>query len=117
MPGSGTWPTLNPAIVLEGAREGIQDYRWLVTLERLAKENAGSPAADAAEKYLMELRQKITPDAAFYFQGVGIKGSGWGETWSQKDTAWKGVDYLRERKRLAVLIAGLMGKKVDFRGF
>jgi hypothetical protein len=117
MPGSGPWPTLNQSVVLEGAREGIQDYRWLVTLERLAAEKAGTPASDAAKSYLAELRQRITPDGAYYFQGVGIRGSGWGQTWSLKDTAWRGAEYGRERKKLAELIAGLVGKKVDLRGF
>lgn len=107
-PGSGPWPTLNPSVVLEGAREGIQDYRWLITAQRLIKERAGTPAAIAAQKHIDELKQKITPDAKAYFQGVGIRGSGWGQTWSQKDTAWKGDDYRQERQQLAGLIMELL---------
>jgi hypothetical protein len=112
MPGSGPWPTLNPSVVLEGAREGIQDYRWLVTLERLVRDKAGTPAAAAAQKHIEELKQKVTPDAKSYFQGVGLTGSGWGQTWSQKDTAWKGDDYRQERRKLAELIAEMLGKKM-----
>ena len=105
VPGSGAWPTLNSTVVLEGAREGIQDYRWLITAERLTKENIGTPAAVAAQTYLNHLKQKISPDAKSYFQGVGHNGSGWGQTWSQMDTAWKGDDYRLERQKLAALIA------------
>lgn len=107
-PGSGPWPTLNPSVVLEGAREGIQDYRWLITVQRLIKENAGTSAAIAAQKHLDELKQKIGPDAKAYFQGVGIRGSGWGQTWSQKDAAWKGTDYRQERQALAALIMQML---------
>jgi hypothetical protein len=116
MPASGPWPTLNPSVVLEGAREGLQDYRWLITLERLIKDKAGTPAATAAQKHIEELKQKIAPDAKTYFQGVGLKGSGWGQTWSQKDTAWKGEDYRQERQKLAALIADLLGKEPSAAG-
>ena len=109
-PGSGPWPAINSSAVLEGAREGIQDYRWVVTLERLAKARAGTPAGDTAQAYLAELRKKITPDATFYFQGVGLgKGSGWGQTWSQKPSAWKGGDYRDARRKMAELIASMGG--------
>jgi hypothetical protein len=43
---------LIPAIEFERLREGLDDYRRLVTLARLAKEKANTPAAQAAEKLL-----------------------------------------------------------------
>jgi hypothetical protein len=112
MPGSGPVPTLNSTMILEGAREGIQDYRWLVTLERLIKEKADTPAAAEARKALDALRARITPDARDYFQPVGRTG-GWGQTWSLKDTAWRGAAYQSERRTIAGHIAALLGKKLE----
>jgi len=43
---------LVPAIEFERNREGLGDYRRLLTLARLAKEKAGTPAAKAAEDLL-----------------------------------------------------------------
>jgi hypothetical protein len=40
---------LVPSIHLEQLRAGIDDYRYLLTLARLAKEKSGTPAATAAE--------------------------------------------------------------------
>ncbi len=40
---------LVPAVYFERIREGLGDYRRLLTLARLAKEKAGTPAAKAAE--------------------------------------------------------------------
>jgi hypothetical protein len=40
---------LVPSIHFEQLREGLDDYRLLLTLARLAKEKAGAPAAKAAE--------------------------------------------------------------------
>jgi len=45
---------LVPAIEFEHLREGLDDYRRLATLARLAKEKAGTPAAAAAEKLLRD---------------------------------------------------------------
>jgi hypothetical protein len=39
---------LIPSLVFERNREGLGDYRRLITLDRLAKEKAGTPAAQAA---------------------------------------------------------------------
>jgi len=41
---------LVPAIEFERLREGLDDYRHMLTLARLAKEKAGSPAAKAADE-------------------------------------------------------------------
>jgi hypothetical protein len=45
---------LFPAIEFEYQREGLGDYRRLLTLARLAKEKPGTPAALAAEKLIAE---------------------------------------------------------------
>ena len=41
-----------PALDFELRREGLGDYRRLITLARLAKEKAGTPAAQAAERLI-----------------------------------------------------------------
>ena len=46
---------LIPAVHFEQLREGLDDYRRLVTLARLAKEQAGTPAGRAAEGLLEEI--------------------------------------------------------------
>jgi hypothetical protein len=43
---------LIPAIHFEQLRAGLDDYRLLLTLARLAREKAGTPAAKAAEELL-----------------------------------------------------------------
>ncbi len=45
---------LVPSLDFERTRCGLNDYRRLLTLARLAKEKAGSPAAQAAEKLIAE---------------------------------------------------------------
>jgi hypothetical protein len=45
---------LIPSVCLERLREGLGDYRRLVTLARLAKEKPGTPAAVAAEKLIAD---------------------------------------------------------------
>jgi hypothetical protein len=44
--------SLVPAVEFERTREGLDDYRRLVTLARLAKEKAGTPAAKTAEELI-----------------------------------------------------------------
>jgi outer membrane protein assembly factor BamB len=45
---------LVPSLDFERNREGLNDYRRLLTLARLAKEKAGMPAAQAAEKLIAD---------------------------------------------------------------
>jgi hypothetical protein len=104
VPASHDWPTLNSSVVLEGIREGILDYRYLVTLERLIKEKAEHPAAAAARTYLDKLRAELRPEGDYYFQPVGRNG-GWDSTWHQKDTCWKAGDYTAARRRIAAFLS------------
>jgi len=46
---------LIPSIKFERLREGLDDYRRMLTLARLAREKAGTPAAPAAEKLMGEI--------------------------------------------------------------
>ncbi len=45
---------LVPSVHFERLREGVDDYRRLLTLARLAKEHAGTPAAQAAETLIAD---------------------------------------------------------------
>lgn len=58
-------PTLMvPTRHWEAFREGIDDLRYLTTLETLAQRHRGTPASDAALAWLAKLRQTITPKPA-----------------------------------------------------
>jgi hypothetical protein len=46
---------LIPAVHFERLRAGLDDYRRMLTLARLAREQAGTPAARAAEKLLADI--------------------------------------------------------------
>ena len=46
---------LVPSVQFERLREGLDDYRRLVTLARLAKERAGTEAATAADRLIAEI--------------------------------------------------------------
>jgi hypothetical protein len=46
---------LIPAVQFERFREGLDDYRRLITLERLAKERSDTPAAKQARKLIDEI--------------------------------------------------------------
>jgi len=45
---------LVPAVHFERLREGLDDYRRLLTLARLAREKAGTPASRDAEKLIAD---------------------------------------------------------------
>jgi hypothetical protein len=45
----------------EAYREGVDDMRYLRTLERLVEEHHGTPQADLAARWLAQLRQRLTP--------------------------------------------------------
>ena len=47
-----------------GFREGVEDMRYLATLEALVDEHRGAAAAEAARKWLENLRRGVTPAAS-----------------------------------------------------
>ena len=107
-PASHDWPTLNTSVVLEGAREGIVDYRYVATLRRLIAERRGTAAARKAETHLEGLRKRIQPKLGHTVQRVGAPTSGGGYySFTGTDHAWQGADYRRERRALAELIVAL----------
>jgi len=104
---TGNPPALNPTLMLEGLREGIQDFRYLAMLERLVREKPGTPAAQEGQNYLRTLREQIQPQASTYFQKIGRLG-GWDNTWTQKETAWRGKDYREHRREITTRITALL---------
>lgn len=73
MPGPGG---LLPTVMLENCREGIDDYRYIKTLEesiRQAKERSEEAAAAAAEadEFLRRLLRSIDPDGKYYINEAG----------------------------------------------
>ncbi|MCI0742545.1 MAG: hypothetical protein L0Y72_26225 [Gemmataceae bacterium] len=46
---------LIPSVLFERLREGLDDYRRMLTLARLAREKSGTPAARAADKLLAQI--------------------------------------------------------------
>jgi hypothetical protein len=110
MPASHDWPTLNRSVLLEGIRDGIVDYRHLVTLERLIREHPGVAAATEGAAYLQQLKDSIEPTAEHYFFLVGGKG-GHDFTWSQKDTCWTGAQYTEARRSIVGFIARLQQER------
>ncbi len=103
-------PAFNSTVILEGLREGIADYRYVVMLERLIRHRPSTPAARDAQAYLLKLREQIQPEASHYFQTVGDSQGwgGWDNTWTQKITAWKGKDYDQQRRELVKHISTLL---------
>jgi hypothetical protein len=104
-PASHDWPTLNTTVILEGIREGIQDYRHLITLERLLKENPNHPQAASCREFLQKLRDSIKPDGEHYFERTGWHDGGWDHTWQQKDTFWTSNEYNSNRRTIADFIS------------
>jgi hypothetical protein len=75
----------------EAVREGIDDYRYLYTLERLVAEGRGPRAVrEEAGAWLAELRVSIKPQASY-----------------TQDGPWDGATYEKHRRRAAEYILKL----------
>ncbi len=89
----------------EAFREGVDDMRYLRTLERLVEQHAGTPQADRAARWLAELRERVTPSHE-ELQEI--------ETESPLlvylAAEFDGEDYRRFREEAAQLIAELQAK-------
>jgi hypothetical protein len=102
MPASREWPAVNTSRVLEEVREGINDYRYLVTLEKLIETAGARPEAAQAEAFLQELRKHTSGTLSDYIQSAG--GSGWRV---KPGEAWGSERFNRLRRDLAGHISGL----------
>jgi hypothetical protein len=90
---------LNPCRDLVLIREGIDDYRYLHTLEHwlegTSKEQPAHPAVSAARAFRERLWAEIVPDLARYFHA---RGGSYGENWYPTgDNNWNSerLDHLR----------------------
>ena len=96
---------LAPTLLWLDYREGRDDYLYVHTLEKLAKEaRAGSPARTAAEAFLAELKGKIHFDGRRYHLGHfdGVEG-----TMAVKTDEWNATSLERYRWHIAMLIKDL----------
>ncbi|MFB3894541.1 MAG: hypothetical protein ACE15C_21270 [Phycisphaerae bacterium] len=105
-PCSANWPESNPTLILEGAREGIKDCRYLCMLQRLVAAKKDTPAGREAQAYLVDLKTRIEPSSRYYFTTTHRTGESWAV---KKSSGWKGADFLAERKKIVDLIASLSG--------
>jgi hypothetical protein len=88
---------------LEAAREGIDDLRYVQTLQRLLREGAGTPKArDAARALLDEMRRTLEPTA----RGIGYV-DGVSGRWVPGDDSWEPERFDALRSRMAEAIASL----------
>lgn len=88
----------------EASREGVDDLRYLQTLEEAIAAGKGSPAARAeAQKVLAETRAAIVPNV----KAIGYVDGNSGE-WIPGDDAWPSPDYDTIRRKLARALASLM---------
>jgi len=85
-----------PTIQWECMRQGIDDARYLYTLEAALAAHRTSPHAAAAERFLAELRSSL-PQSVKLADG----------TWTLYDCPWRAADFSRLRRETARLIAAL----------
>jgi hypothetical protein len=89
---------------LEAAREGIDDLRYVETLERLLNEDAGTPEARAAARAVLdEMRRTLEPTA----RGIGYVDGVTGR-WVPGDDSWEPERFDELRGRVAAAIASLL---------
>lgn len=59
LPSSLDWPAPNPSRILAAIRDGITDYRYLLTLEKAIRVAGDAPEAKKASEFLAALRQEV----------------------------------------------------------
>lgn len=102
MPSSRGWPGVNTSRILEEMREGIKDYRYIITLERLLRAAGEGAEAGRAGEFLTQLRKEITPNLSDYVEHTN------GTTWRVIDgKAWTAGRYNRMRRDLTAHIVAV----------
>ena len=102
MPSSRNWPNPNASCVLQEMREGISDYRYLVTLEKRIHDAPGIPDAARAADFLKQLRSELSADLSDVVEPTG------GATWRIKPhTPWTAERYRQLRRDLTTHILSL----------
>lgn len=88
----------------EAYREGVDDMRYLRTLERLVEQHAGTPQAERAGQWLAKLRERVTPS---HEELQRIETESPLLVWLAAE--FDGEDYRRFREEAGSLIAELQG--------
>ena len=102
MPSSRNWPTVNPSRILEEMREGIKDYRYLITLERLIRGAGKRRETDEAGEFLKQLREEISGELAECVEPSSSL------TWRAiPKKAWTAERYNRLRREVTTQILGV----------
>jgi len=102
MPASRNWPQINTSRILEEMREGINDYRYLITLEHLIHEAGEGDEVKHARRFLAGVRRDTAGTLSEYVEPSGR------DTWRSKvDTAWKAERYNRLRREIITHILAL----------
>lgn len=102
VPSSRSWPEPNTSRILEEMREGIKDYRYLITLQRLIRAAPDTTEAKQAEQYLAHLQAELTGKLADYVETTGA-----GSWRAKTESAWKAENYSRLRRDVIMHILSL----------
>ncbi len=96
LPSSAHWPEPNPSTQLYALREGYRDYQYVTALEELIKQAGSRPAAEAAKKFLVELRASLDPDLGVHVRRVGRQG----QLDMKVESEWTGERFDRVRAQM-----------------
>jgi len=111
MPSSREWPNVNTSCVLEEMREGINDYRYLITLERHIRAAEGRQEAVLAADFLAQLRKEVSGEFSDYVEPTA------GTTWRIKaQTPWTAERYRRLRRDITTHILSLRNVTGEIEG-
>jgi hypothetical protein len=97
---------LNPCRDLVLLREGIDDYRYIHTLELLLKQAESkklqSPAVEAARQFRDALFAELSPDLAKYYEA---RSGAYGENWyALRENPWQAAKFDQVRRQVAMHI-------------
>lgn len=111
MPSSRAWPNPNTSCILEEMHEGINDYRYLITLERHIRAAEGRQEAKLAADFLAQLRKEVSGDLSDVVEPTGAA------TWRIKpQTPWTADRYRRLRRDITTHILSLGKATVQAEG-
>gem|GEM_PF-2658658 len=111
-----------PTLAYEGAREGIDDRRYLYTLERAIARSGNATAAEAAAALLVGIRQQVPDyrDWVMRYAGSGRLGSRMlddpelRKLWTPAaEPAWPTESMQTRRREVADLIVGLRERPAE----
>lgn len=96
---SRTAGEMNPSRDLVLIREGIDDLRYVETLERLITQNPTSPTTQAAKEFLDDLRQRLSFDLDLLYE---MRSGAYAENWCPRPgNPWTSTAFDDTRRRIA----------------